>query len=83
MIGARDVNGRQICAIFMMKPDPEVYPDYYQVISEPMDLRVIDKKITDGDYPKIETMMRDVVLMFKNAKQYNEPNSQGKPQTKP
>lgn len=78
MIGAKDMSGRQICLIFMVKPDPEIYPDYYQVITEPMDMRIIDNKITNNLYPNIEEMMRDVVLMFKNAKQYNEPNSQGR-----
>lgn len=76
-LSAQDMGGRQICQIFLMKPDPDVYADYYKVISEPMDLRIIDDKITNNLYPNIEAMMRDVVLMFKNARQYNEPNSRG------
>ena len=76
MFSAKDMSGRQICAIFMLKPDPEVYPDYYQVIQEPIDLRIIDNKITNNQYPNIDDMMKDVILMFKNAKQYNEPMSQ-------
>ena len=32
-------------------------------------------KITKSNYKSIDDMMADVFLMFKNAKQYNEPNS--------
>ena len=58
-----------------MKPNPEQYPDYYEVIREPIDLKTIDMKITKSIYKSIDDMMNDVFLMFKNAKQYNEPNS--------
>ena len=32
-------------------------------------------KISKSQYKLIDDMMADVFLMFKNAKQYNEPNS--------
>ena len=73
--GARDPTGRQIAAIFFEKPDPDMYPDYYEVILEPIDLKTIDSKITRNLYKSIDDMMKDIFLMFKNAKQYNEPTS--------
>jgi protein polybromo-1 len=45
MVAAKDLTGRQICQIFMVKPDPDIYPDYYNVITEPVDLKMIDNKI--------------------------------------
>ena len=72
---AKDNDGRQIASIFFVKPNPEQYPDYYEVIREPIDLKTIDMKITKSNYKSIDDMMADVFLMFKNAKQYNEPNS--------
>ena len=71
----KDADGRQIASIFFVKPNPEQYPDYYEVIREPIDLKTIDMKITKSIYKSIDDMMNDVFLMFKNAKQYNEPNS--------
>lgn len=76
MFSMKDPSGRQVCTIFMLKPDPDVYPDYYQVIKEPMDMGTIDGKISNSEYSSLEELMRDISCMCKNAKQYNEPNSQ-------
>ncbi|CAG5104918.1 Oidioi.mRNA.OKI2018_I69.chr1.g1670.t1.cds [Oikopleura dioica] len=76
LFSQKDPTGRQVCALFMVKPDPEIYPDYYQIIKEPMDMGSIDKKISSGQYSSLEELMQDISLMCKNAKQYNEPNSQ-------
>lgn len=76
LFGQKDPTGRQVCALFMTKPDPEIYPDYYQIIKEPMDMGSIDRKISNNQYASLEELMHDISLMCKNAKQYNEPNSQ-------
>ena len=65
---AKDNTGRQLASIFFVKPDPDRYPDYYEVIQEPIDLKTIDHKITKNHYKSIDDMMKDVFLMFKNAK---------------
>ena len=39
------VEGRNLIDIFMVLPSKKDYPDYYQVISEPVDMTMIDAKI--------------------------------------
>ena len=38
-------NGRRLICIFMVLPSKKEYPDYYQVISEPIDMTLIEGKI--------------------------------------
>jgi len=51
------------------------YIDYYQVIREPIDLRVIAQKIQSQSYETLETMHKDLMLMIQNAKYFNKPGS--------
>uniref|UniRef100_A0A8C7XI45 Protein polybromo-1 n=1 Tax=Oryzias sinensis TaxID=183150 RepID=A0A8C7XI45_9TELE len=49
---------------------------YYAIIKEPIDLRMIAQRIQIGHYKSISAMTKDIDLMAKNAKTYNEPGSQ-------
>lgn len=51
------------------------YPEYYQVIKNPIDLKMIATKIQDGKYSKLDDLERDLNLMIRNAQTYNEPKS--------
>lgn len=53
----------------------QLYPNYYDVIKEPIDLKMIAKKIQDNEYRSLDDMDRDVSLMVQNAKTFNEPKS--------
>ncbi|KAF3856237.1 hypothetical protein F7725_016960 [Dissostichus mawsoni] len=69
----------QLLEAIVTHPDPSGrmhYPDYYAVIKEPIDLRSITQRIQIGYYKSINAMAKDVDLMAKNAKMYNEPGSQ-------
>ncbi|TNN84387.1 Protein polybromo-1 [Liparis tanakae] len=59
-----------------MSTEDEHYPDYYAIIKEPIDLRTIAQRIQIGYYKSVNAMAKDVDLMAKNAKTYNEPGSQ-------
>uniref|UniRef100_A0A5B7AEL2 Putative transcription factor GTE9 isoform X1 n=1 Tax=Davidia involucrata TaxID=16924 RepID=A0A5B7AEL2_DAVIN len=48
-------------------------PDYFSVISEPMDLGTIKTKLDNNDYFSIEEFAADVRLTFSNAMLYNPP----------
>lgn len=67
---------RRLCDLFMVKPSKKDYPDYYQVILEPMDLRTIEQNIRTERYSNEEALMNDMRLMFRNARHYNEEGSQ-------
>lgn len=47
-------------------------PDYLDIITHPMDLGTIKKKLYGNVYTDGETMMTDFRLVFENCKKYNE-----------
>uniref|UniRef100_A0A4W6D6S4 Protein polybromo-1 n=1 Tax=Lates calcarifer TaxID=8187 RepID=A0A4W6D6S4_LATCA len=67
---------RRLCDLFMVKPSKKDYPDYYNVILEPMDLKTIEHNIRNERYATEEALMDDMKLMFRNARHYNEEGSQ-------
>uniref|UniRef100_A0A8C3HYU0 Protein polybromo-1 n=1 Tax=Chrysemys picta bellii TaxID=8478 RepID=A0A8C3HYU0_CHRPI len=68
--------GRRLCDLFMVKPSKKDYPDYYKIILEPMDLKIIEHNIRSEKYSGEEAMIEDMRLMFRNARHYNEEGSQ-------
>ncbi|XP_031976396.1 protein polybromo-1 isoform X10 [Corvus cornix cornix] len=68
--------GRRLCDLFMIKPSKKDYPDYYKIILEPMDLKMIEHNIRNDKYAAEEAMIEDMKLMFRNARHYNEEGSQ-------
>lgn len=67
---------RRLCDLFMVKPSKKDYPNYYNVILEPMDLKTIKHNIHNERYVTEEALMDDMKLMFRNARHYNEEGSQ-------
>nr|XP_056719228.1 protein polybromo-1 isoform X2 [Euleptes europaea] len=77
VIDAREPGtGRRLCELFMVKPSKKDYPDYYKIILEPMDLKIIEHNIRSDKYSGEEGMIEDMRLMFRNARHYNEEGSQ-------
>lgn len=68
--------GRRLCELFMIKPSKKDYPDYYKIILEPVDLRIIDHNIRSEKYMTEDALLEDMKLMFRNARHYNEEGSQ-------
>lgn len=54
----------------------QLYPEYYEVIDTPIDLKMIAIRIQEGAYNSLSDMERDLLLMCRNACQFNEPGSQ-------
>ncbi|XAR66637.1 hypothetical protein NMG60_11012929 [Bertholletia excelsa] len=50
-------------------------PDYFSIISEPMDLGTINVKLADNKYSNVEEFAADVRLTFSNAMLYNPPDN--------
>ncbi|EPB66290.1 Bromodomain protein, partial [Ancylostoma ceylanicum] len=61
---------------FMELPSAREYPDYYQVIVHPIDLKMIREKIENNKYESSVQLMQEFTVLFNNARQYNEANSQ-------
>ncbi|KAI6047902.1 RSC complex protein [Pisolithus marmoratus] len=60
---------------FMRLPPKRQYPDYFIVITQPICLDDIKKKIDDGRYPSLDHVRQDFELCFTNAKRYNMKDS--------
>uniref|UniRef100_A0A8C1ABE8 Protein polybromo-1 n=1 Tax=Cyprinus carpio carpio TaxID=630221 RepID=A0A8C1ABE8_CYPCA len=69
-------HGRLISELFQRLPSKVQYPDYYAIIKEPIDLKAIAQRIQMGFYKSVNHMTKDIDLLVKNAKTYNEPGSQ-------
>ncbi|XP_072928806.1 protein polybromo-1 isoform X4 [Hemitrygon akajei] len=68
--------GRRYCDLFLIKPSKKDYPDYYKVILEPIDLKILEHNIRNEKYTSEEAFVDDLKLMFRNARHYNEEGSQ-------
>ncbi|KAI9267863.1 hypothetical protein BY458DRAFT_475796 [Sporodiniella umbellata] len=65
-----------ITAIFLKLPSKKDYPDYYQIIKQPIALETIKTKVDKRAYQHISQMKADLDLMISNAKKYNMKGSQ-------
>ncbi|XP_054712195.1 LOW QUALITY PROTEIN: protein polybromo-1-like [Uloborus diversus] len=73
---AADMEGRALSTMFQLLPSRTLYPEYYKVITNPVDLKMIATKIQNNDYRSLCDMEKDLLHMIKNAKAFNEPGSQ-------
>lgn len=67
---------RQLSLIFTKLPSQKEYPDYYDIIKEPIDMERIAQKLKQSAYDNIDELAADFLLMLENACKYNEPDSQ-------
>lgn len=51
------------------------YPDYYQLIDHPIDLKIIAQRILAKEYKTLDDVEDDFMLLFNNACAFNEPGS--------
>ncbi|CAO3673709.1 unnamed protein product [Rhizopus stolonifer] len=65
-----------ITAIFMKLPSKKEYPDYYQIIRQPIALETIKTKVDKRTYQHVSQMKADLDLMVSNTKRYNMKGSQ-------
>lgn len=55
--------------------DVTVYKDYLEKVQEPMDFGAIKKKLDRGEYHNPESFLKDMRLVFDNARLYNKPGT--------
>ncbi|KAF8546993.1 hypothetical protein OG21DRAFT_1490621 [Imleria badia] len=75
VLACEDIDGRKRCELFRELPDRRDYPDYYQLITQPIALSTIRKRVTGGYYKSITQYREDWRLMFDNARTYNQEGS--------
>jgi Transcription factor involved in chromatin remodeling, contains bromodomain len=57
--------------IYIYPVKKEIYPDYYTLITNPIDLTTINAKAKRGEYNSAQTFIDDLDLMIKNSTIYN------------
>ncbi|RYP15337.1 hypothetical protein DL765_005771 [Monosporascus sp. GIB2] len=71
----RHPSGELLVAPFEKLPDKQATPDYYAMIKNPIALDAIKRKAKRKKYQNVDQALRDLDLMFDNAKLYNEETS--------
>ncbi|KAF4623491.1 hypothetical protein D9613_001581 [Agrocybe pediades] len=75
VLACEDDTGRKRCELFREPPDRRDYPDYYQLIKQPIALSTIRKRANSNFYKTVLAFRDDFRLMFNNARTYNQEGS--------
>ncbi len=62
---------RKLSDIFLEKPCPQTYPDYYQLIDKPIGMNDILRKCRAKLYSSVKDFREDWKTLFQNARTYN------------
>lgn len=57
---------------FLKPVDKDEVPDYYKVITSPMDLSTMEERLEQGFYTTAKDLVSDLKLIFSNCRQYND-----------
>lgn len=66
---------RRLSDVFIEKPDPATFPDYYEIVERPIAINDILRKCRNKLYASIPEFKEDWKLMFANAKKFNGEDS--------
>lgn len=64
-----------LCDNFIRAPNRRSQPDYYEVVSNPIDLLRVQQKLKTDAYQNLDELMGDLELIVKNAKAFFKPNT--------
>jgi ATP-dependent helicase STH1/SNF2 len=70
-----DEGPRLIIGPFVNLPSRKDFPDYYKFISQPISMKMIERKIKKEEYSSLNDLKKDIQLLCNNAKTYNEDGS--------
>ncbi|CAI4231619.1 unnamed protein product [Auanema sp. JU1783] len=70
MLECTDGAGKPISMPFRVLQDKETFPNYYDKIKSPIDLKAIANKARSGEYKVLGDLENDVRLLCKNAQQF-------------
>jgi len=62
---------RKLSEIFLEKPCPQTYPDYYQLVDKPIGMNDILRKCRAKLYASVKDFQDDWNMLFENALTYN------------
>ena len=70
LLNFKNSEGVEIIGMFMEKPSKKDYPDYYEVIANPIDMNMINERIKKGLYKTVEDFVQGKKYRFSTLK-YN------------
>lgn len=71
----RDIKAHGQAWPFHEPVDPQEVPDYYDVVKDPVDLKMVGARIKEKAYTCKEDFVRDINKMFDNCRKYNAEGS--------
>jgi ATP-dependent helicase STH1/SNF2 len=66
---------RRLSDVFLEKPPPQTFPDYYEIIEKPIAINDILRKCRSKTYVVLQEFRDDWKLMFANARKFNGDDS--------
>ena len=69
------VANRGIIDPFLDLPPKNLYPDYYELIKDPICMKQVENKINKKQYQSVKQFRQDIALLCSNCRQYNEDGS--------
>jgi ATP-dependent helicase STH1/SNF2 len=72
---SEEIPNRGIIDPFIELPDKWDYPDYYQIIKNPVCMNQVKKKINKKEYQSLKQFLHDIRTLCNNCRTYNEDTS--------
>jgi hypothetical protein len=70
-----DEEGNRVYEPFVKLPTRKALPAYYDIISDPIDLATIEKRLETDEYATVDELAAALNLMCDNARKFNEEGS--------
>jgi ATP-dependent helicase STH1/SNF2 len=70
-----NLQNRGIIDPFLELPPKNIYPDYYDLIKEPIAMKQVENKINKRQYQSLKQFRQDITLLCNNCRLYNEDGS--------
>ncbi|XP_070541965.1 histone-lysine N-methyltransferase ASH1L-like isoform X2 [Ptychodera flava] len=72
----KDQDGHLIATPLMNLPSKKRNLDYYEKITDPIDLNTVEQNIMTGQYKTVEAFEEDIMRVLRNAEKYNGKKSE-------
>ncbi|KAK3584043.1 hypothetical protein CHS0354_018347 [Potamilus streckersoni] len=71
VLNYKDNDGRVLSQVFYKLPSKKELPEYYEIISSPVDFKKIKQRFKEHRYRSIDDLEDDIMLLCGNAQMYN------------
>lgn len=68
-------DGTPLCDIFIRAPKRRQEPNYYEIVTNPIDLLRVQQKLKTDSYEDLNDLTNDIELLINNAKAFYKPDS--------